>query len=228
MQINITYEEFYEKKGASPQFKEILDECVAKKEALKVVLLAGSVHISIVSLRKNQGQLVKVGGVWRSNALQNNYGHPGSLVLLPFLFRLSDLLISYKSMYTFGRDDRTISDFFLRNYFYAVLRRETICLESSVIDLDQSNMRNARDLTLRYLWMIRTALKEEIFSKRDVAELILANAHAPIFTFLNPVLENGIREYRNVARKYKVNDGEEQLRNDFNRIRTRIMQHFEG
>jgi len=198
MSIKFNSASLLKPKRLMPNLSQEVVACLRNKGAIRLAL--GQEECAVAAQANSPGQqFITLTGHWRSSWLENQYNHVGALLLIPFVFRVYEILIPYNCLYTTGRDDRSIADFFMRNFFYAACRGETIVKNPITHQLGGAILKSSHDLTRTYTWILNANLKEPVFSNANVNELILACAHMSLSIFGCELLEKGAVELRQTA-----------------------------
>lgn len=193
------------------------EECSGLDDVLREVVAAGGA----LEMRPEDGSLVlaavdspppargiTLSGRWRSELLRGA-GEPASL-LLPFVFSVAGVRIEHRSLFTMGQSYRTVADLVMRNVFHAACRGELVARETDARQGELA-MAAAKELARSYVWILKGALKDDIFSNRNAAELILASAHAPLVQFTSPLLRSAIEALRSTTRSHRESSPQAQL-----------------
>lgn len=226
MKIKLSYAEFFGNRSESHQFDSILHKCVKNRDALKLILSKDDVEISTTSSSPDGLKIIQVRGFRRTILAHLDIVSFGAAVLLPFVVGMTEITISHKNIFTYGRGDRSIADFFMRNYFYAASRGETVRFSPYSNAAEAEIVRRYKEVSQRYLWIIKSLIKEEIFTSPDVKELILANSNLPLFKFSSPMLERGAADFRQETGDAVMKIPEDLLREKFHASRTKMMSKF--
>lgn len=197
-QIKLTCSSLLEPKKYYPQLNDLLNTCISEKGELCLTLEANG---PIISVRPGnyKNTSVVVNGYWRSPLLDAQYQSAGPLVLIPFVLNIRELSFSHNCLFSIGRDERSLADLFMRNYFYAACRNESIKVISACSQADGGVRKLSKDLSRTYLWIVRANINDCVFNLKDVAEVILANTHAPLMSFNQPLLSVGASVMRENA-----------------------------
>lgn len=196
MRVELAHERFFASEGI-PDIEPILARCLSDSMDLHVALTPGGVSVTTLRPESVGGGAIVVGGRWRSNLLDGSYQHPGALLLAPFLFTFREMRLPFRALYTQGRKTRSVADVCMRNYLFAAIRGEPIQFRSD--DETGALTRTSAQLAKIYLWMTKEYLKEDLLSRPNAIELILANAHMPLLAFSNPLLNGGVSAFQAAA-----------------------------
>jgi hypothetical protein len=223
MLVELSYPRFFDAKHRTLALEELLHECVPRRLAVRMRLAPERVLISGERPDPATAGLI-LRGNWRSPLLGGAQPRStGSVLLAPFVLQIQELWLSHRTLFTFGRSDRSVADFFMRNLFYGACRREHMSIASGDSILDGNTSHGSRELAETYQWIAKASLKEKLFDRRNASELILACAHVPIFEFGNALLEAGLREYRAVAASSQVAQQQVERKTAFREIRESIL-----
>lgn len=225
MQIELSYPRFFEPKRASPDVDKVLYDCIAHELPLCLNLGASGVALSAPCAEHNHNTL-SLTGRWRSPLLESAYSSAGALVLVPFIFLIEHLCLPPRILYTFGRADRSVADFFMRNLFFAACRRERMDFHTPAGNSNAAVTQNCRELARRYLWIAKAYLKDEALSRSHPSELIVASAHLPLLKFSNPLMETGAADLRQVFAEASRNGGVSRQKSAFLQARKKMMAAY--
>jgi len=191
MTIEFEYKKLLEPSSTIQGFGELLLEAISARKPIFLELGPNRVCIGVDHDALNKADVQMVGS-WASELLTGSDCSVGELILLPYVFLIERISLMPKAIYHLGRADRSVCDFFMRNYFYAACRNSSIEVRSSGRPRSDSAVRAALSLCRGYTWIVRVVMPEDIFEDRNALELILAGAHTSLFQFKNSVLQSGL------------------------------------
>lgn len=165
---------------------DLLHKCVRSRSTLSLQLLPDQV---VVGVGPNQTVGLTLSGRWRSPALNGNPEGARALLLLPFVFQVEALHLRHDQIYSLGRGDRTLADFFMRNVFHAACRGAPFAAEALPGNADPAVAKSAHDLRRTYRWISKALMKNPLLENADFAELILAAAHVPLPGLGSPLMQ---------------------------------------
>jgi hypothetical protein len=184
--------EFFAARDDLGQIDAVIAHCVITGADLKVSIMddGGFAQADEPADRLN------IHGHWRSPLLNGHYTEPGALLLVPFVFAMREMRFPARMLYTLRRNNRSLADTCMRNYFYAATRGEAIDL----VDRRQGGAdRASRRLARTYLGIVKDSIDDDALDRDNAAELILASAHASIGALSNPLHQQGALQFRRIA-----------------------------
>jgi hypothetical protein len=194
--VSLGFQRLMEPKRLSPGFDTLLQRCISTRGGISLHLRAGEVVVDVTS---GPPTGIAVSGRWRSSSLQGTPEGAGALLLLPFVFLIEGLQLRHDQIYTLGRADRTLADFFMRNLFYAACRGAPFSLRTLDDSAASGELKAARDLARSYGWISKALLKDPLLDRPNAPELILASAHMPLAGMGTPLLQAGAMALRRCA-----------------------------
>lgn len=194
MLIDIPYTIFFDQNSKSSSFDAALLECINEECTLRFSLGQNIVRVQAEQEDTPKGG-IELNGRWRSQILASATHSSGTLMLAPFFFWIEEMCIPHSMIYTMGKPHRSISDFFMRNLFFAAGRNDIVNFKDSPLTKG-TTLEGSRQLARRYTWIFKSLYKDPVFGDANVLEMLLANVHLPLFEFENMLLENGAVEYR--------------------------------
>lgn len=218
--VKLGFQRLMEPKRLSPGFEALLQECVAARGAISLHLQAGEVAIGAPPAPPSG---IMISGRWRSPSLQGTPDGTGALLLLPFAFLIEGLQLRHDQIYTLGRADRTLADFFMRNLFYAACRRAPFSLKSLDGSAAPGALKAGRDLARTYGWVAKALLKDPLLERPNAPELIMASAHLPLPGMGTPLLQAGAEALRRCEVPSK---GAEWPTSDLMQLRTQVLRLY--
>jgi hypothetical protein len=217
--VKFGFQSLMEPKRLLPGFEALLQECVSTRGAISLHLQAGEVVIGATSGLPTG---VMMSGRWRAPALRGTPDGAGVL-LLPFVFLIEGLQLRHDQIYTLGRADRTLADFFMRNLFYAACRRAPFSLKGLDGSAAPGALKAGRDLARTYGWVAKALLKDPLLERPNAPELIMASAHLPLPGMGTPLLQAGAEALRRCG---VPSNGAEWPTSDLMQLRTQVLRLY--
>jgi hypothetical protein len=225
MRIELSYARLFEPKKQSPEVDAVLSYCISHHLGLSLTL--GPVGVMLASESVEAGRLgVLMSGRWRSPYLEGDIDTTGALLLIPFVFCIERLSLQPGTLFTLGAGNRTVADLFMRNIFFAACRHEKIHLHVAASNSHSAVSKGSKDLMRTYLWLAKACLKEKIFDRDNALELVVANAHLPLFEFTNKLVEAGATELRLISSLYEGKGKQFENKRKFMQARRRMLSIF--
>lgn len=225
MQTELSYARFFAPKERSPQVVDVVHECVARKSSLHLKLSRAGVTLSVDS-SDPQDRLLTLSGRWRSAVLEGEHRSAGALVLVPFVFLIEELCLPHTSLFTLGRGGRWVSDFFMRNFFYAACRQEKMLFHTVPAAPSDAITKGSHDLARTYLWIAKANLKAKVFDRGNAPELILADTHLPLMAYSNPLMDAGAAALRHTAAQAVAADPQRAQKRACLQVRERLVATY--
>ena len=227
MQTELSYKQFFELKPRSPQVTDLLRDCIVRQTSLRLRLGLTQVTLSVDQVPP-LGRAPTLIGRWRSPLLESEHYSVGALILAPFVFFIEELCLPHNSLFTLGRNDRSVADLFMRNVFYAACQREQMCFLKATADTNTHTTKGSRDLTKTYLWIAKVHLKNKVFDRNNAPELILACAHLPLMEFDNPLIDVGATSLRLISAHTETTNRQNAQKLAFQQVRERILNSYQS
>lgn len=165
---------------------------------LEAFMYDDHVRLALVSPDGRQG--IELAGDWRSPDFEGaKLDNVGVKVMLPFLFRISAVILPVRQMFTCGESYRSPADFFMRNVFLGACRNAPMTCTAH--DTDGSVNGNRHNLQRQYFFIIKSFFDEVEFDVRttdEVIDFLGANAYLSVLEFSNPLLRHGCQELRDM------------------------------
>lgn len=225
MTIKLKNVDFFKPLENSPEISQLLAFIVTHKLALGIKIGSNDVTLSSEHNEKLNDGICLVGR-WRSPLLASNSLNSNALLLIPFVFLIEELYFPRNEIFTFGLSKRTVADLFMRNLFYAAVRRERITFQVATQPKTDTVTNASRNIIEVYQWIAKSYLKDEIFERKNLPELILASAHLPLVRPSNPLLERGLIDLRNIAESNDGYDSEADQKEAFLFVRQQMLELY--
>lgn len=227
MKVELEYSSFFKPKQHAPELDALLQYCVASKLSLRLSLNPTFAVVSAHSIERVDNAL-SVTGRWRSPLLEADYQSPGTLLLAPFIFLIEGLEFPHGSLYSLGRSNRSIADFFMRNYFYSACRKQRINFSAVCKPSHDAVAKASRDLTRTYLWIVKSYLRDGVFERSNASELILASGHLELLEFSTPLVASGAADFRRIAAQGATLDHYSEQKRAFITARKRMLETYKN
>lgn len=221
--LKLGAQQLMEPKRLLASFDGLLQKCFRSRGTLLLQLLPDEV---VVDVGRSQTTGLALSGRWRSPALKGTPEGAGALLLLPFVFHVEALHLRHDQIYTLGRGDRTLADFFMRNLFYAACRGAPFTLEALPGSAAPAVVKAGRDLSRTYGWISKALLKDLLLDRTDFAELILANAHAPLPGVGSPLMQAGAAALRRCTAAQEARDAAERPLVELAQLRAKVLKLY--
>jgi len=195
----VSYSDFFQYKSGSylQQFDALLLDCFKNKGELCFTLRDVGVEIEV----KVKDKVANVIQIFTS---ESDFGFDffdkslskGVQMVLPLLIGFDGIYIPHHQIFALRRDKRTLADFCVRNLFYASYREYNVIFQTS-FSPSLNFSEPYRDMSIRYLWVLRSLINESVLKERDTMNKMIINSYFQIFSFENKVLESGFEGVRN-------------------------------
>lgn len=225
MTIKMEHVRFFSSLENSPQISQLLAFVATHKMAVGIKFESTGVTLCSVNDEKLNAAIC-LAGHWRSQLFYGSALNSNALFLAPFIFLIEEMYFSRRVFFTFGHPKRTVADLFMRNYFHAAVRREQVTLQLTTQPKTDAITKASRNITDVYRWIAKAYLKDEIFERKNISELLLASAHLPLIRPSNPLLENGLIDLRNIAESKVGYDTEPDQKEAFMSMRKQMLEHY--
>lgn len=161
-------------------------------------------------------------GLWAHGYAVPEVSHVGACLLLPLLFRARQIVLPHHAIYSVGREERSLADFFMRNvYLSALFGGRPRYVADSETWPDALSARSG-ELGRRYLWLLRAGTPEPWLSRRNARELLVAATQLPLLKFDSDLLRVGMDQIRQSLREVGESP-RHALRADFMSLRQSLM-----
>lgn len=200
MLVSYSYPEFFQyKPGLHFQaFDELVFECFRKKGELIFTLKNNRVDIEVKAQSKASNAIhvfVLDSNLSPSGDFFEQSLSTGTKMVLPLFVDFKSISIPYHQILALRRGKRTIADFCTRNLFYATCREDNVVFQA-LFASDLDLLTPSQDISIRYLWVLRSIINDPFLKRKDIMEKILINLYFQIFSFENNLLESGCEEIR--------------------------------
>lgn len=180
---------------ACPELAPLIAACIKSKSALCLTVGAFEAAVSVVDDFDARRE-IRVKMRWRTPSFIAARKSLGTTILSPFLAYFDEVVLPARMMYTYGREERSVADFFMRNFFFAACRGECISIQHSDESRDAASCRINRELMRVYQWIAARPLQLAFADQRDAPDLLLSSTHLPAMRVGGPIAEAGVAEFR--------------------------------
>lgn len=224
-EVSLTFEAFCAPAAPGSEFVALTRRALAHKGAIALSIGAQGVRVALEPAAGSEGGAeLRLGGHWRTADLSRaRLQETGGRLMLPLLYRISQVRLPQDLIFSIGRDHRSPAGFFARNLLLGLLRNAPLHL--SDVDENADARRHLREFQSQYFFALRSLVGDGVFGERNAvefADMVMANCFVPVIRFPNPLLEHGCAAIRRDV--LRVNPSR---RDRLMQARTAILEQFQ-
>ena len=229
MTLALTKDECLQSNGRSSELDALLLEVIETKASLDLVVEDEAVSLSVGPTQP----AVKQVELEIRHLPSDIFAPPlkvGARLLIPLLADIVRIRLPHHQIYSTRRHKRSAVDFFMRNLAHALCRNDSVAFHAVGLANSAPASSIHREIAKRYLWVLKTLIRDPLFESTEFLDHVYLNAHFPILTFQGKLLTTGANELRErlAPQKTQVYDVPVDLFQQFTDTRNQMMRHFNG
>lgn len=217
--IILTPSDFLDFGSSATKFDLIATDCLRSRKSLILDISDDAVRICCEENASVQPNNLLIKASFINDVIPPINDGIGANLLTPLIAPMIKMTLPAQQIYTLRSGNRSIADFFMRNLFYAICRKKDVQFGAAASSFKVPT--SHAQLTKRYLWILRSEVKDKMLHEKNLFEMLILNTRLPILAFHSQVLATGADSQRTSiltlgARIHRATT-------DFNKIRSEVM-----
>ncbi|WP_069301715.1 hypothetical protein [Neptunicoccus sediminis] len=218
-----SYKDFLANSGSKENITEPLVTCLKTKGVFCLEIKNDGVLFR-VEKDNSSSPTLSFEGQWRGNPIScPEISTAAGKLLLPLMLTTSRIRLPYQFIYYTGAEYHSAATTLMRNIFITLCQNAPIKIATT--PLNRSQKQYASDFQRRYLWILKSTLKDPIWESQYALEHLTANTFLEVSHFSNPLLRSGLRHLREINCKESAID---QLGKRLEATRTNLLKQIEN
>lgn len=217
--IILTPAEFLDFGTSTAQFDALFESCLRNRQSLILEISEENVRIYAEEKCSAQTSHEVIEASFIDDVVPPIKGGIGANFLTPLIAPMVKMVLPAQQIYTLRSGKRSIADFFMRNLFYAIGRKNDVQFNATVgaFKVPPTHVHLAK----RYLWILRTAFRDKVLHENNLFEMLILNTRLPILVFESQLLSGGAERHR--ASILNLDAGKQRAVTDFDQVRGEVM-----
>lgn len=216
--IILTPAEFLDFGSSTAHFDVLFESCLQNRQSF--ILEIGEEDVRIYAREKGSAQTSHA--VIKASFIDDvvppiNEGI-GANLLMPLIAPMVKMVLPAQQIYTLRLGNRSIADFFMRNLFYAICRKD---VQFDAAAASSKAPSTHAHLAKRYLWILRSVFSDKVLHEKNLFEMIILNTRLPILVFESQLLSGGAERHR--LSISNLDESKQQAVTDFDQVRSEVM-----
>jgi hypothetical protein len=217
--IILTSAEFLDFGTSTAQFDVLCESCLRNHQSFILEISEEDVRIYAEVKGSAKTSHAAVEASFIDDIVPPVKGGIGANLLAPLISPMVKMVLPAQQIYTLRTGKRSIADFFMRNLYYAICRKEylNISIPVGAFKVPSTHAQLAK----RYLWILRSAFSDKVLHEKNLFEMLILNTRLPIIVFESQLLSSGAESHRSAI--LNLYAGKQLTLTDFDRIRSELM-----
>ncbi len=176
-EITLTPAECFANDGQSARLRPLIVACMQRQGALVLELSAQTVQLRVEDTAGRGGPLRLTGQPSMPDLNLSAIDQVGAKLILPLMFDIQTLCLPHRQIFYYGREFRSVAEFFARNLYLAAVRNVSLDIQAvPTHKLPESAIMFKHE----YYFILKHALPDEQLKSRNANEsidLIALNAY---------------------------------------------------